>query len=97
MNILHLSSLTQLCYCISIHICLLWLTRRLIFNLDICRLGWRMSVSQMTTDMLFVVSTIRFYPNSWPVTGFVARITRLVLVVKRELLTVAKQLDLLDI
>ena len=33
------------------------------------------SVSQMTTDMLFVVITIRSFPHSWFITGFVIRVT----------------------
>ena len=48
------------------------------------------SVSQMTT---FVLTKIRYFPHAWHTTVFVAKVTRLVLLMEQELPTLPEHLS----
>ena len=53
-------------------------------------LGWPLWYICVTNDqgyVPFVLSTSRSFPHSWPITGFVTRLTRRVPLVEQELLT----------
>ena len=63
---------------------------------DLCDLGWPLCNICVTNDhgyVPLVVSTIRSFPHSWLITGFVTRLTRWVSLVEKELLTLAEFLS----
>ena len=56
----------------------------------------RQLVSQDTSPIIYaplVVNTSQSFPHSWPITGFVTKLTRLVPLVEQELLTLPEHLS----
>jgi hypothetical protein len=63
---------------------------------DLCNLGWPLCNICVTNDhgyVPLVVNTIRSFPHSWLITGFVTRLTRWVSLVEQELSTLPEHLS----
>ena len=63
---------------------------------DLCNLGWPLCNICVTNDhgyVPLVVNTIRSFPHSWLITGFVTRLTRWVSLVEQELPTLPEHLS----